>query len=85
MTRAAYACLDGRIVDAFRFNPFGMVFLPLAFVALSIEVFFWVRGETPTWRLPIGKRGAVVIALTLIAFGLLRNLPWWPFSLLAPH
>jgi hypothetical protein len=28
---------------------------------------------------------AWVLALFVVIFGLTRNLPWWPFTLLAPH
>lgn len=84
MTRAAHAVLDGRILDAFRFNPLGMILLPLALLVLSIEAVYWVLGKPRTWKFPVGKRGAVAIAVALISFGILRNLPWWPLTLLAP-
>lgn len=84
MTRAAYAGLHGKIGAAFRFNPVGMVLLPLACVGLGIEITGWVRGKPLPFRLGIGAKGAWAIVVIVIAFWILRNLPWWPFTLLAP-
>ena len=84
MTRAAYATLHGRIGDAFRMNPVGMILLPLASIGLGIEVLGWVRGKPLPFRLKIGARGAWVIVWVLIGFCILRNIPIWPFVLLGP-
>lgn len=84
MTRATHAALHGDLVAAFRFNPLGVLLLPLALLALSIELAAWVRGRGERWRLRVGARGAVALAVLVIAYWILRNLPWWPFTLLAP-
>lgn len=84
MTRAAHAGLHGHVGDAFRYNPVGMVLLPVAFLGVGLEVGGWVRGRPLPYRMSVGARGAWIIAGVLIAFWILRNLPWWPFTLLAP-
>lgn len=84
MTRAAHATLHGRISEAFRFNPVGMILLPLALVGLAIEIVGWVREKPLSFRLSVGARGAWVIVWVIAAFWILRNLPWWPCTLLAP-
>lgn len=84
MTRAAHAVFEGRFLDAFRFNPLGVVLLPLALLALVPEVVGWVRGEPVKWRVPIGSRGGVVLLAMILGFMVLRNLPWVPFTWLAP-
>lgn len=84
MTRAAHATLHGRIGEAFRFNPVGMILLPLAVVGLAIEIGGWVREKPLPFRLSVGVRGAWVIVWVIAGFWILRNLPWWPFTLLAP-
>jgi len=84
MTRAAHATLHGRIGEAFRFNPVGMVLLPLACVGIGIEILGWVRGKPLPFRLNVGATGAWVIVWIVVAFWILRNIPCWPFTLLAP-
>lgn len=84
MTRAAYATLHGRIGEAFRFNPVGMILLPLASFGAGLELIGWVRGRALPFRLNVGRAGAWAIVGVVISFWVLRNLPWWPFTLLAP-
>ena len=73
MTRATYATLHGRIGDAFRFNPVGMVLFPLAMIGLAIEVIGWVRGKPLPFRLNPGRWGATAIAVLLILWWIGRN------------
>lgn len=74
MTRAATATLQGRIMDAFRLNPVGMVLFPLAMLALSLEVIGWVRGKPLPIRLNPGRLGAIVLVVVLMGWWILRNL-----------
>jgi len=84
MTRAAHATLHGRIGEAFRYNPVGMILLPMAFFGLGCELVGWIRGKPLPFRFNVGARGAKLIAVTVIAFWILRNIPAWPFTLLSP-
>jgi Protein of unknown function (DUF2752) len=74
MTRATYAALHGRIGDAFRFNPVGMVILPVALVGLGIEVIGWVRGKPLPFSLNPGRWGATILMVIVIVFWVVRNL-----------
>ena len=73
MTRATYATLHGRIGDAFRFNPVGMVLFPLAMIGFAIEVAGWVRGKPLPFRLNPGRWGATAIGAILILWWIGRN------------
>ena len=73
MTRGTYALLHGRVGDAFRFNPVGMVLLPLAMIGLGIEVIGWVRGKRLPFRLNPGRWGATVIMVVMIVWWVGRN------------
>jgi Protein of unknown function (DUF2752) len=84
MTRAAYATLHGRLGEAFRLNPLGMVLLPALMIGLGIEILGWVRGRPLPFRMSLGKYGAWMLGATIIGFWALRNIPAWPFTLLAP-
>lgn len=35
-------------------------------------------------RVPLGDRAVWGLVVGIVAFAVLRNLPWWPFTLLAP-
>ena len=74
MTRGTYALLHGRVGDAFRFNPVGMVLLPLAMIGLGIEVIGWVRGKRLPFNLNPGRWGATVIMVVMIVWWVGRNL-----------
>ncbi len=84
MTRAAYAALHGNLGEAFRNNPVGMVLLPVASIGVGIEILGWVRGRPMPFRLNVGKYGAWTLVAIIIGFWALRNIPAWPFTLLAP-
>lgn len=74
MTRATYAVLHGRFVEAFLLNPVGVIVFPLALIGFGIEVIGWVRGKTVFYRLSVGKWGSIFLAATLIIWWIVRNL-----------
>lgn len=74
MTRAAHALLNGRISDAFAFNPVGIILLPLAMLAIGIEVIAWVREKPLPFRIPTGRWGSSIAAVLLIVWWIGRNL-----------
>jgi hypothetical protein len=84
MTRAVHATLHGELGKAFRFNPVGMVLLPLALCGLAVEVWGWVCAKPPPFRLHVGARGAKILMWIVLSFWILRNIPYWPLTLLAP-
>ncbi len=84
MTRAAHAASQGEIGKAFRCNPLGMILLPLACTIIGVRMLSWVRGCPFPCRLNVGVSGAWTIAFIVMIFWILRNLPWWPCSLLVP-
>ncbi len=85
MTRATFAMMHGDPVSAFRYNPLGMILFPIAMVGALIEAIGWACGRPLPWRMKVGARGAVCLLWLVVSFWILRNLPWWPFTLLAPH
>lgn len=81
--RTLHALAHGDWVRAVALNPLIVLAFPLA-LAWSAHA-FWraLRYNLPPIRPP--RRAAAVTLTLLLAFFLLRNLPWWPCTLLAPH
>ncbi len=84
MTRGTFAALHGRFGEALRYNPLGMIVLPAGVVYMGVLVSAWVWDAPSPVRLKIGTRGALWIAGLLLGYWILRNIPAWPFTLLAP-
>jgi len=86
-TRAVYALLHGRVLEALRDNALFVTALPvILFVAGAHLVAAWRENAWPKlvvedWVL---MRGGVAIFLLMMGFMVLRNLPGWPFEWLRP-
>lgn len=74
MTRASYAFLNGRFLEAFSLNPVGMIVFPLAMIAVSLEALAWVMNRPPVFRLSLGRWGVAIIAVVMIAWWVGRNI-----------
>ncbi|MCU0722912.1 MAG: DUF2752 domain-containing protein [Planctomycetes bacterium] len=82
-TRAVHQLLHGRVATAFGLNPFLVLALPfLAWGAASAFLEFAAGRRLPGVVLPAFWIHALLAALLL--FTVLRNLPFHPFTLLAP-
>jgi hypothetical protein len=81
-TRASHALLHGDVRQALAYNPLFVVALPL----LAVGLFRFVR-DLWTGRNVPGLRGWSVWLLfgVLLAYWVLRNVPVYPLTLLAPH
>lgn len=83
LTRGFHALLHGDIAAALDHNallPFFSLLIGFAFVSM---VFFAMKGR----RVPINllhPTGLWVFFVLLISFGVLRNLPFYPFTILFP-
>ncbi|WP_345781332.1 DUF2752 domain-containing protein [Pseudoxanthomonas sp.] len=81
MTRALHALVHGDVLTALHMNPLGMLMLP----ALP-AMLFWSWGWQPRVLQPVMRwlMDPRVWLAVIPAYWLLRNLPWFPFTLLAP-
>lgn len=82
--RAMHDLLHGDLRGAMAMNPLlVLTLLPLAHGAWAL----WRQERTgapvPSW-LTSSRAGWVIVAV-LVGYTVLRNLPWFPFALLAPH
>jgi hypothetical protein len=81
--RAIHQLLHGNLRAAWALNPLTVVLLPFLTYGLVSSALFELRGrELPQPFLPAVWIRALYAAIIL--FGIMRNLPMHPFSLLAP-
>lgn len=84
-TRALHALTHGHIIQAFDYNflfPFAALVLAWYYlVALTTLLFrkrvMWMPQSLPVWS-------AIAIGVVIVLFTVLRNIPVWPFTILAP-
>ena len=86
-TRALYALLHGRVLEAVHDNALFMALLPLfLYVAGSYALKAWSANAWP--QVPVDTRRltqrGVALFLVMVAFMVVRNLPGTPFSWLRP-
>lgn len=87
LTRAVHSALNGRFEQAFVYNALAVVILPYLLVAIVRSLWSWlwdkpIKSSQSKW---VSKRLPWILAIVLILFWILRNLPYYPFTLLAPH
>lgn len=84
MTRAIHAALHGRFVEALRYNPPGVMMIPVLLVWAGLQIPAWLGDSPQPSRFKIASNVLWWILGAVLAYGVLRNLPLWPFTLLAP-
>lgn len=83
-TRCLHSLLNGEIRQAFAYNIFAPVFVPVLAGVIGLTTWHAVRGTRSRLREPsrMWIFGSIAV---LGAFFVLRNIPASPFTLLAPH
>ncbi|MBO5416952.1 MAG: DUF2752 domain-containing protein [Clostridia bacterium] len=83
--RAFMALLHGNLYAAFRLQPLMMLFLPIIcyFCLKKYIAFVFGRDILPFPKIRMSFVGILVLVL-IIGFWVLRNIPVFPFTLLAP-
>ena len=82
--RACYSLLHLRFVDAFCYNPLMTILLPLIGLYIAVRALDWmVTGGNHVDRKVSVKLLVWILAIVLV-YGVLRNIPVFPFTLLAP-
>jgi len=81
--RAIHQLLQGNVRTAWAMNPLSMLLFPFLTYGLSREAISYLRGQaSPQFAVPGGWIRALCALIVL--FGIVRNLPFHPFDLLAP-
>jgi hypothetical protein len=83
LTRGFHALFHGDIVTALDFNALLPGFILLLGSAFLSMAYFAVRGR----KIPVNllqPLGLWIFFYVMIGFGVVRNLPWYPFTILFP-
>jgi len=81
--RAIHQLLHGNLEAAWAMNPLTVLLLPFIAYALATEAIVQIRGRRLTpWILP--GFWIQLLCGIIVVFGVVRNLPVYPFNLLAP-
>lgn len=81
--RALSCLVHGDLKGAFKLNQLLIIFLPFIFywyICNILECF-----NLHPWRFKLNRKIIFIIILVIILYGILRNIPIYPFKLLAPH
>jgi hypothetical protein len=81
LTRALHALVHGNLVAAFSMNPLAMLMLPIMPLLVAHSYGWNARVLRPLMVVITEPKFWLVV---LPAYWIARNLPWFPFSLLAP-
>ncbi len=80
--RAWHDLLHGRLLSALRMNALAVTLLPGLLIWLFLQRILRLRGDF--WTLQASPSIQILLALTVLVFGLVRNIPWGPFRWFAP-
>lgn len=80
--RASYSILHGRFYDAFRYNPVYVILIPFLGIYIAARAIDWVLTGGNHVDRKINPKILYVILVLVIGFGVVRNLPLYPFTLL---
>ncbi len=83
-TRATHELLHGRVLSALHHNAFWVVLLPLVAFAAIGDGLRWARGRPLRCYALASPRLLIALVAFSLLFGVLRNIPAYPWTLLAP-
>ena len=82
--RASYSILHFRFSDAFRYNPMYVILLPLIGIYIVVRAIDWMLTGENHVDGKINPKILYAIAILVLGFGIMRNIPVYPFTLLVP-
>jgi hypothetical protein len=87
LTRAMHAWLNGDWEQGLAYHPLSVVLIPYLTWCLLSGLWRWAWGGVPkrSSNTPLRRKITWVFVSVLVAFWVVRNIPVYPLTLLAPH
>ena len=82
--RACYSILHLRFADAFCYNPLMTILLPLIGLYIAVRAADWIITGGNHIDGKISAKALLWLLILIMIYGVLRNIPVFPFTLLAP-
>ena len=83
--RACYSILHGQFLEAICYNPLMTVLLPLIGLYIAARMVDWVVTGGNHIDRKINVKFLTWVLVIVVVYGVLRNIPVFPFTLLAPE
>lgn len=83
-TRATYFLIHGNIIKAFGYNQLYIISLPFLIYLYLLCFGIKINKKNLIPIMPINIKTCLVIGIIIISFTVFRNIPVYPFNLLAP-
>lgn len=82
--RASYSILHFQFYDAFRYNPMYVILLPFLGIYIAARMIDWMLTDGNHVDGKINPKILYAILILVLGFGVVRNIPVYPFTLLVP-
>lgn len=82
--RASRSLLHLDILKALNYNPLFVIFLPVGAYFMLKQYIRYVFSKDVLPMFKVNRLTAIIILIIIVAFGILRNIPLYPFTILAP-
>jgi hypothetical protein len=84
LTRAAHAALNGHLAQALAYNLLAPIIVGVVGLAMTQATWHMLWGTSPRYT-RLWNWVLIGLGVVLVVFGIVRNIPVYPFTLLAPH
>lgn len=82
--RALHHLLHLEVIEALRYNALFVLALPFIIYGVIIKIYNLIFDAKKTIRIPTKKFVWIGLLILVLLFGILRNIPIYPFNLLIP-
>lgn len=79
ITRLLFALLQGHIKEAFMYNQLVFILLPIFLIYYLINSYYYIVGKENKLIKKIPNYIYIILLIITISFGIIRNLPAFPF------
>ena len=83
--RACYSILHGQFLNAFCYNPLMTILLPLIGLYIADRMVDWIITGGNQIDRKINVKFITWVLVIVVVYGVLRNIPVFPFTLMAPE